>query len=110
MDAVIIYGASIGETDALWWKTISEWLLRDTGHRVSIVGYIYDSNPASATAQAKIKVYEDRFRKSMHSQYRGKERKNMIESYKCEEWMFKFLPSVVNVKSKGIFDSLVADS
>ncbi len=96
-EAVIIYGASIGETDATWWRIISDWLFMSSEHRVSIIGHIDNSYPASATNQAQIETYEERFRRQMPAQLIRRERRNMIEVYKCEDWMFNFSPSVVSV-------------
>lgn len=109
MDAIIIYGASIGETDATWWKTISEWLFMGSGHRVSIIGYVDSSYPSSATNQVQIIEYENQFRRFMSSKYKGQERKNMVETYRNEEWMFGFSPSVVCVKPRGAFDNLIVE-
>lgn len=104
MDAVVIYGASIGETDAMWWKKLSEWLLKNARNKLSIIGYIENEMSASATAQLKLIEYKDRFGRSILPQYREMER---IETYKCEDWMFEFSSDTIIVAPKGRFDSLI---
>ena len=38
-DIICIFGMSLGKTDAIWWKTINEWLLASTNHRIIIYWY-----------------------------------------------------------------------
>ena len=44
-DIIIIYGMSIGDTDAIWWKRIAEWLYEGKNAAEHfLVIYVYDSN------------------------------------------------------------------
>ena len=109
VDAVIIYGASIGDTDATWWKVSSEWLFQNQAHKLSIIGYVDNSTPASATAQAQIDVYEDRFRRLMCSQHQDKVKRGMIEPHRCDKWMFDFSSDVIQIAPNQAFGNLIID-
>lgn len=43
-DFICVYGMSIGETDAKWWKQIAQWLSVNTGHMLVILKYEKDYN------------------------------------------------------------------
>lgn len=46
-DIIYIYGVSYGQTDALWWEEIREWLLSEQEHK--LVAFVRDSSGGFST-------------------------------------------------------------
>ncbi len=103
-DLIILYGASIGGTDAFWWRKIGDWLKEKAERKLVIIGFIDSSYAVSGTCQLALDKYKNRFIQfsSCNKQVEGR-----ILVSKTEDWMFKFDNSVISVRKKGIFDNLI---
>lgn len=51
-DIIVIYGCSIGITDAYWWKLIGESLMKNDSLRIILIGF--DENPIGVNRKQKI--------------------------------------------------------
>lgn len=103
-DNIIIYGASIGKTDATWWKTISKCLFNNANVRLLILAYINGGYPSTATTKTvQLKSYKEKFEEWINTAiYDSICDRIAYES--IEEWMFSI---DFTMKSTGMFDNLI---
>lgn len=53
---IIVYGMSLGETDLMWWKYLSEWLKENQSRR--LVLHVYDQDITSKSATRTLRLQD----------------------------------------------------
>ncbi len=76
---VCLFGLSIGDTDALWWAYLIEWLKRDKNNR--LVLYVFSKTKVGTLAQQKIR-HRDKKRSDFLTRSRCFEDDNTIDLIK----------------------------
>ena len=103
-DLIVIFGASLGSTDKIWWEKVVNWLNKNNNGKLLVLCNSLTEEKGATAIQQVFEDYENKF--SIYT--REYNVKGQIEYVKAENDLFKF-ENAISVAMKNKFFNLTID-